>query len=66
MNVVWQSALPPTLGAICFSVLYIQYYASACEVSVSHFSCSDFLGRLVHGSSLAQLLLILSPNLNSG
>ncbi|KAN0136622.1 hypothetical protein V8E53_005669 [Lactarius tabidus] len=25
MNIVWQSALPPTLCAICVSVLYIQY-----------------------------------------
>ena len=34
MNIVWQSALPPTLCAICVSVLYIQY-STVPQVSVS-------------------------------
>ena len=36
MNIVWQSALPPTLCAICVAVFYVQS-ALAHNVSASHF-----------------------------
>jgi len=42
VNVVWQAALPQTLCAICLSVLFIQYYATACE------SKSQFWLTVVH------------------
>ena len=52
VNIVWQSALPPTICAICLSGLYIQSSRTP-EVSASHFClCLGFLGRVIHQSEL--------------
>ena len=69
---MWQSALPPTICAICLSGLYIQF-SRANEVSASHFCiCLGFLGRVIHqlellGTTDANYrFLILRLNLGIG